>query len=124
MRIISLVLCLCIAFPLSAVYAGNKKMVEKEVKELDELNKQAVQQLPDLPKDGTIDLKAKVTQENGETKIDILHHRVTPKKTKIAPLKKKHLAATPVVQETIDLGSHEKIQQVEGEATENEPNSD
>ncbi len=126
MRLTSLIiLCFCMAIPASSAYGGNREMVEKEIKELDELNKQAVQQLPDIPQNGTIDLKAKVIQQDGKPKIDVIEHRVSPKKTKMAPLdKKKHLPATPVVDKPIDLGKQGNLNKVEGETTENEPNSD
>ncbi len=125
MRVLSsLILCLYIGC-LSPVFAGNKKMVEKTTKELDELNKQIVQQLPDLPQDGTIDLKAKVRREDGEIRFDVIQQRVTSKKSNNIQKGKKHQAASPVVQEqNIDLGKQENTKMVEGEKTENEPNID
>ena len=40
-------------------YAGNLEMVEERTEELDELNRQAVNQIPEeLPEDGQIELKA------------------------------------------------------------------
>ncbi len=54
-----------------SVMAGNEKMVEDAVQELDKLNKQAVNQLPEHPKDGKIDLKAGVTYQDGSPIFDI-----------------------------------------------------
>lgn len=60
-------------------WAGNKQMVEKTVEELDDLNKQAVQQIPDLPKDGTVDMKARVTYEKKKPVFDIYYKKTTEK---------------------------------------------
>ncbi|MFZ5573452.1 MAG: hypothetical protein ACOZF0_23870 [Thermodesulfobacteriota bacterium] len=119
----SVILFLCIGW-LSPVFAGNKKMVEKQTKELDELNKQAVQQLPDLPKDGTIDLKAKVRHEDGEIKFDMVEHQITPKSATSIQKGRRHQGSSTVVQEkAIDLGNKVNTTTVEGEKLENEPNS-
>lgn len=66
--------------------AGNKEMVKETVQELDELNIQAVEQIPDLPKDGTVNLKADVTYENGAPIFDIYEEHVTPEKVEDIPL--------------------------------------
>lgn len=60
-------------------WAGNKQMVEKTVEELDDLNKQAVQQIPDLPKDGTVDMKARVTYEKKKPVFDIYYKKTAEK---------------------------------------------
>ncbi len=70
--------------------AGNKEMVEETVQELDELNIQAVEQVPDLPKDGTVNLKAGVTYENGAPIFDIYEEHVTPEKVEDIPLDQKY----------------------------------
>ncbi len=54
-------------------WAGNKQMVEKTVEELDDLNKQAVKQIPDLPEDGKVDMKARVTYEKKKPVFDIYY---------------------------------------------------
>lgn len=64
--------------------AGNKAMVEKSTRELDELNKQAVQQIPNLPKDGTVELKANAKYKEGELQFDIYHQKVYDEKETIA----------------------------------------
>ena len=69
-----------------SVMAGNKEMVDEAVQELDELNKQAVEQLPERPKDGKIDLKADVTYQDGSPTFDIYDKHVTPEKTETIPL--------------------------------------
>ena len=40
--------------------AGNLSLIEKRLIELDKLNKQAVEQIDELPKDGTVEIEAKV----------------------------------------------------------------
>ncbi len=63
-------------------WAGNKEMVEEQVKELDELNKQVIRKIPDIPKNGHIDVKAKVLQKDkGAATADIQQLKITPKKT-------------------------------------------
>lgn len=46
-------------------------MVEDRTQEMDDLNKQMVGQIPDLPKNGKIDAKARVTNEGGRIIFDI-----------------------------------------------------
>jgi hypothetical protein len=59
-------------------WAGNKEMVEDAVQDLDELNKQAVSQIPDIPKDGKVYLKANVTyDEKGSPVFDIYHKEIS-----------------------------------------------
>jgi len=48
-------------------------MVEDRTEEMDDLNKQMVGQISDLPKDGKVDAKARVTNESGRTIFDIYH---------------------------------------------------
>ena len=73
----------CTGVFVSASFAGNKEMIEGEVKDLDALNKQAVQQIPDLPGDGHVSLKADVTYENGEPVFNIYHKEVTAEPVEI-----------------------------------------
>lgn len=63
-------------------FAGNKEMVEKRVQELDTLNKQVVQTIPELPKDGEIFLKARVRQ-TGAQQIEIMEKSATVKEETI-----------------------------------------
>lgn len=53
------------------VCAGNLEMVEKNVEELEAVNKKALGQIPQLPRDGRIDLKAYVRAEGGKSRIQI-----------------------------------------------------
>ncbi len=61
--------------------AGNKEMVEDTIQELDTLNRQAVQQLPDLPQSGTVELKAGVTYQDGSPTFDIFEEHIIPDQT-------------------------------------------
>lgn len=54
-------------------------MVEETVKEMDDLNKQAVQQVPDLPKDGQVDIKARVKYKKEKPVFDIYYKRTSEK---------------------------------------------
>lgn len=60
-------------------WAGNKQMVEKTVEELDELNKEAVQQIPDLPENGKVDIKARVTYEKKKPVFNIYYKKTAEK---------------------------------------------
>ena len=62
----------------SVALAGNKEMVEKTVSELDSLNREVVQQIPELPRDGHIRIKAGITQKGIKRGIDITYKEITP----------------------------------------------
>ncbi|MEA2083524.1 MAG: hypothetical protein U9O82_04645 [Thermodesulfobacteriota bacterium] len=62
----------------SVASAGNKEMVEKTVNELDSLNREVMQQLPGLPRDGHIHIKAGITQSGIKRRIDIIYKEITP----------------------------------------------
>ena len=62
----------------SVALAGNKEMVEKSVNELDSLNREVMQQIPELPRDGHIRVKAGITQTGIKRKIDIIYKEITP----------------------------------------------
>lgn len=57
--------CLSNFFTHLSSWAVNKEMVEERVQELDQLNKQILKTIPDIPRYGQIDLKVKVSQING-----------------------------------------------------------
>ena len=50
----------------SISFAGNKEMVDERIKEMDDVNKQMVKQIPGLPMNGKVDAKAKVSSESGK----------------------------------------------------------
>lgn len=62
----------------SSAFAGNRQMVEKNVETLDKINKEAVKQLPDIPKDGNIELEAQGTQYDDRIKIKVKRYRIAP----------------------------------------------
>ena len=76
-RYVFALLCSCLLFCISncflyfPLWAGNKEPVEERVQELDRLNKQIVRTIPDTPRYGQIDLKAKVLQKNGTVSASI-----------------------------------------------------
>lgn len=51
-------------------------MVEKNIQELDRINKNAVSQIPELPRDGKIEIEADITYKGGEPSINILHKKI------------------------------------------------
>lgn len=112
----------CFLFSLYAVsWAGNKAMVEQRTRELDELNKQAVEQIPDLPQDGTVELKANVEHREGKIQFDIYHQKVYDEKEKIAELDNGSSADHGAVQEGIVDINNKKDTSKEGEKIENDP---
>ena len=78
MRLI-IIICLLLIFPLLSSTAGNREIVEDRTEEMDNLNKQMVSQIPDLPKDGKVDAKARVTNEGGKIIFDIYHVKTAVK---------------------------------------------
>lgn len=123
------VVCLVIAVgSVPRSLAGNKKMVEERVRELDEMNKQVVRQIPDLPKDGTIYLKGKASYKEGEIRFDAtdkqivtpdgaVHQSVGGEADPDAAVER----SADVEDSNIDLGEPVKANPSEGEREENEP---
>lgn len=58
-----------------ALWAGNKMLVEKNIKNLDELNKKAVK-TKYIPKDGKIDTKAYIVGKESNETIKIIEHKI------------------------------------------------
>jgi len=56
-------------------------MVKKSVKELETINREALKQLPDLPSDGTVDLKAYVIMDGDKATIRIDEKKIHIKGT-------------------------------------------
>jgi hypothetical protein len=87
MRYIISLICLLsflfIATFSSAAIAGNKEMVEERVKEMDDLNKEMVKQIPDLPKSGKVEAKANVTTEGGKINFEVYQIKSTAKETSL-----------------------------------------
>jgi len=57
--------------------SGNLELVEKDVQELDSLNREALRQVGGLPRDGSVDLKAYVTVEGGKSKVTLQEKKIT-----------------------------------------------
>lgn len=77
------ILFMVVASPIvycSYAFAGNKEMVEEAVKELDELNKEAVQQISELPSSGKVELETTVTYQNGQPVFDFTPTRIPTEK--------------------------------------------
>jgi hypothetical protein len=63
----------------ATAWGGNREMVERRVQELDALNRSVVQQIPELPRDGQVKLKARV-KPDGTTELietEIVRPRAT-----------------------------------------------
>ena len=58
-------------------------MIEETVQEMDELNMQAVQQIPDIPKDGRVEIKANIQYDKEKPVFDIYYKSTTEKDAKL-----------------------------------------
>lgn len=70
-------LALTVATTLAAgtAWAGNRAMVEKRIEELDRLNRSVVRQVTDLPREGRVNVRARVRPEGT---VDILESEILP----------------------------------------------
>ncbi len=75
-KIITSMILFVLCVVMGNVFAGNKEMVEKRVKELDKLNKEAVNSLIDIPKEGRIKIKAKVHPYDHKIQFDLLEKEI------------------------------------------------
>jgi len=58
-------------------------MVEERVQEMDDLNKQMVNQIPCFPRDGKVDAKAKVSSESGKINFEVYQVRSVAKEVSL-----------------------------------------
>lgn len=77
---------------------GNKEMVEKRVREMDLINRDVVYRISDLPSDGRVHVKAKITYPDGKKQITIL-------KKEIIPIQ----AASPITTRSTTSDEHREI---------------
>lgn len=111
---------LALLISVSSVWAGNRAMVEQRTKELDETNKQAVGQLPDLPKDGTVNIKAKASYKEGGIQFDVYDKKISDSEgNKIRLDSDRNIDTGSVKEGTIDI-NHTKDKE-NGEKQENDP---
>ena len=104
----------------SLAWAGNKAMVEQRTKELDEINKQAVGQLSDLPKDGTVEIKAKASYSEGTLQFDVYDKKVSGVEEKEIQLDNGRDSDTGSVKEgSVDI--HNTEDTIDREKQENDP---
>ena len=47
----------------TGAWGGNRDMIERRVKELDRLNREVIQQVPDLPRNGQVHIRAKIAPD-------------------------------------------------------------
>jgi len=89
-------------FPLFA-NCGNLPMVEKNVSELDSLNKSALSQIPGIPRDGTVDLKVYIIMDKekpnirvDQNKINIINSTGPDEQAKPSPINGVDVSSSPV----------------------------
>lgn len=69
----------------SDVLAGNREMIEENVRELDELNRDAIRQIPELPSSGVVEVDAYVLYQKGLPVFEFTSKRITPERNKELP---------------------------------------
>jgi hypothetical protein len=114
------ILCLVVGAT-SPTWAGNKKMVEDRTRELDTLNKKAVEQLPDLPENGQVELEAVGTYKGEDVEFEVINHQITAGSEDKIPERAGSESveqATPVKEKKIDFGAANKKKISGGEAKE------
>jgi hypothetical protein len=60
------------------VLAGNEPMIERNIQELDQINRQAVGGIEGLPKNGTVELKANVKMDGDKAVVEIVEKKIEP----------------------------------------------
>jgi hypothetical protein len=68
-EIIFVILVLSPFFTIQFTWAGNAAIIEKEIDQLDQLNKSIVRNIPALPKNGNVKTKAIVSRKKKNTDI-------------------------------------------------------
>ena len=66
----------------SPLWAGNKEIVEKRVREIEELNERIIEQVPEVPEDGSITLEAKVLNKEWTVDYNVLQQGTETTTTK------------------------------------------
>ena len=113
--------------PVSEV-RGLMSILERVIdRELDELNQQAVKQVPNLPENGRVDLKAKGTYSGDEINFEVIDYRIESgdeppgaDRTDDESVER----ATPVKNKPIDFGEDVRKNSSKGEAIENATSND
>lgn len=62
------------------VLAGNREMIEENVRELDELNRDVIRQIPELPLRGVVEVDANVSYQKGVPIFEFTSRRIIPEK--------------------------------------------
>lgn len=84
-------------------WAGNKEHVEKQVKELDNMNKEIVGGFSNIPQDGIIKYKGIVTESSNGPRVKIIEKQIEMIPTSEAPTKRPKTAiknANPIKTQT------------------------
>lgn len=107
------------------LWAGNEEIVEERVQELDELNKEIIEQLPDVPEDGKIKLKAGVIQKDGEVDFTIIQKEIDAVETKNSTIKFGRYEQKAVEKEEVDINleKHESINEEDSRSDNSEQNT-
>ncbi|MCP4688628.1 MAG: hypothetical protein GY859_11300 [Desulfobacterales bacterium] len=58
-------------------WAGSEKIIEERTREMEDLNKRAVEQVPYLPRDGKVRIEADGAYRDGEIRFHIREHSTT-----------------------------------------------
>lgn len=124
----------CILFLLSSylfspiAWAGNKTITEERVEELDTVNKQVIEQIPDVPENGSLAVTAKVLNKEWTVDYTTTEDGTAGKETKSGTItfSSDQLGTTETKEDTINFGSNqqETSQPERGQEEENEHTSE
>jgi len=90
MRIVNLATIRCVfvlVLTCSLSWAGNEEIIKERIQELDAMNKDVIEQVPDIPEDGEIRLKGDIIKNEGSIDISILQKEIDAIKTKNVTIK-------------------------------------
>ncbi len=120
-----LVAVVLILAPGAGPWAGNEKIIVDRTREMEELNKQAVEQVPDIPADGTVHIKADGVVRDGEIQFTIREHSTTTTTVKEGEiLDHESKTETPKNDIIHFQEKHNQTTQTEGRDGENDPVED
>ena len=107
---ICLICFLALTLFCSISWAGNKKLIQQRVQELEELNRSVLHRIPGMPRYGHIILKVKVLSKESTMDFNILQREVTVTETKIdtVNLDNNRQRATEIENDTISFNNNQK----------------
>ncbi len=107
-----------LAFVCSLSWAGNEEIIEERIEELDTLNKEVMDQVPDIPENGKINLKATVIQKDGTVDLSILQKEIDIVETKNSTIRLGSYQQKNTEKEKEDIGPDNNLKEEDEEVNE------